>query len=434
MSGKNCLEHDGCGWPEHLSRRTLLQAAGLAGLGWLTPLGRLLAQDAERNSHRPARSVIVLWLAGGPSQLETFDPHPGKEISHGTRAIKTALKGVQLAAGLERTAAILEDVSLIRSVVSKEGDHERASYNMKTGYRPDPTVVHPALGAVITHERPSPTVEIPTHVSILPNQWPARGGYLGASYDAFQVGNPLKPVPDVTAGVSEERQRGRERNLSVVERAFGRGRPENLDAERTLHLATMASARRMMTSDQLKAFDLSELPASERARFGDTPYGHGCLAAVRLVETGVRCVEITLNGWDTHANNHENHARLVGTLDPAFAATISELKRRGLLEHTVVLCGGEFGRTPKLNLLEGRDHWPKGFSVAITGGGIRRGQVVGATDPTGRSEEPDRPVRVQDIHATVLTALGIPADKEVMTPVGRPLALSDGNVIKELLA
>ena len=421
-----------------MKRRSFLSssAAGLAGFSWMTPMADLLAANAEKdkgkkNSH--AKSLILLWLAGGPSQLETFDPHPNSPISYGTRAINTSLKDVQVAAGLEQTAEVMNDISLLRSVTSKEGDHQRAFYNIKTGYRPNPTVVHPSIGAILCHQLPNPKIEIPTHISILPNQKPARGGFLGAQFDAFQVGDPNKPVPDLISHADEQRQKQRNKGLSIVESAFAAGRIKDLDTRKTFHRQTMANARKLMSSDQIKAFDVSEVPEKERLAYGDTPFGRGCLAALRLVEAGVRCVEVTLNGWDTHANNHENHSERLKILDPAFATLIQELKRRDLLDDTIVLCGGEFGRTPKLNIAEGRDHWPKGFSMAIAGGGIPGGRVVGATDPSGEKIDPVNPVRVQDIHATIQHRMGIDYEYELITPVGRPIALSDGRVIEELV-
>lgn len=426
--------NQGCGTADHFSRRTLLKAAGMTGLTWLTPLGQLLALDAEKKKESRAQSVIVLWLQGGPSQLETFDPHPNSPIAYGTKAIKTSLKDAQLAAGLEQTADILSNMSLVRSVVSKEGDHERATFNMKTGYRPNPTILYPSIGAIISHELPNQKIEIPTHISILPGQWPARGGYLGAAYDAFKTGDPAQPLPDLSLRVSDQRQEQRMKSVSVVDQAFMQGRQPDFDAKKTLHQQSMQNAIGMMTSDQVKAFDVSQVPLAERMAYGDTAFGRGCLAAVRLVERGVRCVEVTLNGWDTHTNNHESQGALVKTLDPALAALIADLKRRDLLDHTIVLCGGEFGRTPKLNPLEGRDHWPHGFTVAMAGGGIQAGRVIGATDPKGEKKEPENPVHVEDLHATILHALGINHEKEIITPIGRPIALSDGNVISELLA
>ena len=422
-----------CGTSDHYSRRTLLKAAGLSGLAWLTPVAESLARAAEGSSHDgPAKSVIMLWLAGGPSQLETFDPHAGKKIAGGTEAIDTAMAGVQLAAGLDQLASEMQSISLVRSVVSKEGDHERATYHVKTGFRPDPTVVHPAIGAVICHQLPIAATEIPRHISILSGPWPARGGYLGDKFDAFKTYDPSGGIPDVKPRVSDQRLAHRLDDVSVIDREFSRGRMRQLEERRTLHRATMDKALRMMSSEQLKAFDVSEVAQRERLEFGDTAFGRGCLAALRLIEVGVRCVEITLTGWDTHINNHEAHTSQVAILDPAFSALVRQLRQRGLLDRTVVLCGGEFGRTPRINPAAGRDHWPHGFSVALAGGGIRGGHIVGATDPAG-GKQVQNPVEVADIHATVLHSLGIDFRRELDTPVGRPLKLSEGQVIRELV-
>lgn len=426
----------GCGRAEHFSRRTLLKTFAAGGLSaWLTPVAEILARDEEASPKgKPARSVIILWLAGGPSQLETFDPHPDSRIAFGSKAIRTALPGVSLGEHLPQLAELLPDFSLVRSVVSKEADHERAVYNMKTGYRPSSTVVHPSIGSVICHELSDPGADIPRHISILPDQWPARGGYLGAQFDAFQVSDPQGPIQDVTPLVEAERLDRRMADLEVVERSFLKGRPQNLDAKVTLHQLSMQRALKIMHSDQLAAFDVNRAPASQRAAYGDTPFGRGCLAALRLIEAGVRCVEVTLGGWDTHVNNHKLQAGKIQVLDPALAALVRDLKERGLLDSTVVLCGGEFGRTPQLNAAGGRDHWPYGFSVAMAGGGIRRGHVLGSTDPQGEAKQPEKPVRVEDLHATIQHVLGLDPHKELVTPIGRPLALSEGRVIRELAA
>jgi hypothetical protein len=418
--------------PEEYSgvdRRRFLRVAGLAGLSWLTPVGHLLAAQTERG-REPARSIILLWLAGGPSQLETFDPHPGARCAGGTRAVATAVKGVELAAGFGRLAEVMADVSLVRSMVSKEGDHERGTYLMKSGYRPDATVEHPSIGAICCHELPTGTTEIPRHISILPSQWPARGGFLGGDYDAFQADDPLKRLPDVTPFVAASRDNGRISDLDVVERAFGRGRSQRVAA--TLHMETIRRARALMSSEQLKAFDIAQEPLALRREYGDTPFGRACLAARRLTEVGVRCVEVNLVGWDTHVNNHETHRKNLAILDPAFTALIRDLKQRGQLDRTVVVCAGEFGRTPKINPFEGRDHWPNGFSIALAGGGVRGGRVIGATDPEG-IKDPVEPSNVADLHATVLKAVGLDPAKENVSPVGRPIALSQGKPIDALL-
>lgn len=427
-----------CGNRTHFSRRTLL---GVGGASWLGLVARSLTQAEERKAPRdPARSIIVLWLQGGPSQLETFDPHPGTKIAAGTGAISTAAKGIQLAEGLEQLAAQMNDVSLVRSVVSKEGDHERATYYVKTGFRPDPTLVHPSIGAVLCHEV-SDQLEIPRHISILPGQWPARGGYLGDQYDAFKIGDPRSGIPDMNARVPTARAERRVKDLmSVVEPEFARGRLRKLDSGKTNHRASTQAALRMMSSDQLEAFNVTNAPRSQLSRYGDSEFGRGCLAALRLIEVGVRCVEVTLNGWDSHLDNHTIQADRVRQLDPAFAALIADLRQRDMLRHTVVLCGGEFGRTPYLNPAGGRDHWPHGFSLALAGGGIQGGQVVGETSPeptTDKAKLDDNitsPHAVADVHATVLHTLGIDFQQELLTPIGRPMPISRGKVIEELLA
>ena len=217
----------------------------------------------------------------------------------------------------------------------------------------------------------------------------------------------------------------------MVEGAFARGRGKR--AEATGHAGTIAAARKMMSSEQLKAFNVSLEPAAVRKAYGDTPFGRGCLAARRLIEVGVRCVEVTLSGWDTHVNNHELQRKQVDVLDPAFSTLVRDLRERGLLDRTVVLCGGEFGRTPIVNPTGGRDHWPNGFSVALAGGGIRGGVVIGATDPEGKAD-PATPVTIGDLHATILTAIGIDPAKVNQTPIGRTVKNAEGKPVRALLS
>ena len=419
----------------HIHRRTILSAAGAA---WLTPLAERLARgEDKKQTTSKAKSLIVLWMGGGPSQLETFDPHPDTEIAAGSTARKTSAKGIWLGSGLEQLADQMHDVALLRSVFSQEGDHTRAVYNVKTGFRPAPTVVHPSIGAIVCHQLQD-NVEIPRHISILPTQSPAKGGYLGYQFDAFKVEDPIRPVPDVRRRVSRPRFGKRlDDLLEVIEPEFRRGRLRSL-ARKTSHLKSIAQARRMMDSDQLKAFDIRNAPRSLQSRYGRNPFGRACLAAVQLIQTGVRCVEITLNGWDSHINNHKIHERQMKTLDPAFATLLSDLRERKLLDQTIVLCGGEFGRGPKMNPLGGRDHWPHGFSLAIAGGGVRAGHAIGETaaNPILDKKKPLRdvknPIPVADIHATLLAALGVDGTEKLMTPLGRPMAISDGKIIPGL--
>lgn len=430
-----------CGGAAHLSRRNLLGvAAGLGLANWLTPVAESLSRAAEKQpGSAPAKSLIVLWMQGGPSQLETFDPHPGGAVSGGA-AIETRVKGISIGKGLEQVADVMDQMTILRSVTSKEGDHERATYNVKTGYRPDQTLIHPSIGAVVAHQLKD-NLEIPRHISILPGQWPARGGYLGEVYDAFKIGDPNQPLPDVATTVTKERYQQRLGDLeNIVEKEFARGRLKKLDEAKTLHLKTVQSAYRMMSSDQLKAFNVKEAPAKQRAAYGDSSFGRGCLAALRLVKAGVRCVEVTLDGWDSHVNNEEFCVARNKDLDPAFASLIRDLKAEGLFDSTLVVWAGEFGRTPRINPAGGRDHWPHGFSIAMAGGGVPGGRVIGETsatpsiEPANVTQDVKRPIPIEDVHASVMKLLGIEHDLEVQTPIGRPMRLSEGTPIQELFA
>ena len=417
------------------SRRTMLGAGG--GL-FMASLAKRLAVANERRAGIP-KNVILLWMEGGPSQLETFDPHPGGRVGGEVDAIDTTVKGLQISNLLPRTAEQMHRVSLVRSVTSKEGDHARAVYNMKSGFRPDPTLKHPSIGAIVCHSDDR-GADIPRHVSIMPGAWPARGGYLGAAYDAFKIFDPANPVPNVQGIGDPDRFDRRVDDLyNVVEQEFRRGRLANLEQHRTLQQTATDAARRMMSSEQLGAFDVSGEPASELARFGDTPFGRGCLAASRLVEVGVRCIEVTLGGWDSHVSNHAWQSDACETLDPALAALLARLAERDLLDSTLVVCGGEFGRTPTINRAEGRDHWPHGFSTLLAGCGVRRGAVHGATapDPNPDRKQPWKelqdPVTIADIHATILKTLGVDYEHELDTPVGRPMKRSEGTPIEAIL-
>jgi hypothetical protein len=432
----------GCTSLKQLERRRFIaRTAGLAAgaLGGWTAVAEQLAISSSAkhrvNESRP-KNLIFLWLQGGPSQLETFDPHPGKKIGGSIQGVETSIKGVQISDLLPQTAEVMHLATLVRSMTSKEGDHERATYTMKTGWRPDPTLIHPAIGSVLCHQTEG-NIEIPRHISILASQWPARGGYMGPHLDAFQIGDPNAPIANLKSPVEAARRDRRLSNLqSIAEAEFRRGRLKNLDAERTQQITATQRALKMMDSAQIEAFEISKEPDSVVKQFGDSSFGRGCLAAVRLVQQGVTCVEVELNGWDTHANNHGFHQSQCKILDAGLYGLVTELERRDMLRDTIVVCGGEFGRTPTINIAEGRDHWPTGFSTAIFGGPFRRGFVHGETSPeeptTG--EDPLKritdPVTIEDLHATILDSFGIDFSQELQTPVGRPLALSQGTVQK----
>ena len=432
----------GCSSLKHMERRRFLgRGAGLVAgsIGGWTAIAEQLAMSSSSKNRvddtRP-KNLIFLWLQGGPSQLETFDPHPGKKIGGSIKGVDASLKGLQISDLLPQTAEVMHLATLVRSMTSKEGDHERATYTMKTGWRPDPTLIHPSIGSVLCHQTEG-NIEIPRHISILASQWPARGGYMGPQLDAFQVGDPNAPIANLRSPVDATRRDRRMANLqSIAEAEFRKGRLKNLDAERTQQITATQRALKMMDSNQIEAFEIDKEPNSVVKLFGDSSFGRGCLAAVRLVQQGVTCVEVELNGWDTHANNHGFHQSQCKILDAALHGLITELERREMLRDTIVVCGGEFGRTPTINIAEGRDHWPTGFSTAIFGGPFRRGFVHGETSPeeTVTGEDPLKritdPVSIEDLHATILNSFGIDFSQELQTPVGRPLALSQGTVQK----
>ncbi len=408
----------------------------------MSSLARKLALADATGVTDPAKpkSVILLWLEGGPSQLETFDPHPGGKFGGEVKAIDTSMRGVKIADLLPQTAEQMHLTSLVRSVTSKEGDHERAVYNVKTGYRPDPTLTHPSIGAVLCHADEG-GADIPRHISIVPGNSPGRGGYLGAAYDAFKINDPAGPVPDIRRPISEARYDRRVDDLyNVVENEFRRGRLANMEQARTLHRTATDSAIRMMSSDQLDAFDVSKESKQELESFGDSAFGRGCLAASRLIEVGARCVEVTLGGWDSHITNHSLQSSACEKLDPALASLLKRLEQRDLLDSTLVVCGGEFGRTPTINPGGGRDHWPHGFSTLLAGCGIRRGGLHGETAANPKLDR-DKPladlsdaITVADIHATVLSVLGVDYEEELQTPIGRPIKRSEGQPITSIMA
>jgi hypothetical protein len=423
---------------QSLAGGCLLQA------GLLTQVAESIARAQEtsskaRSAGKRPKAMILLWMQGGPSQLETFDPHPGSIIGGEVKAISTSLPELSIADNLPQTAELMHHATLVRSMVSKEGDHERATYNMKTGWRPDPTLFHPSIGAVLCHQTQS-NIEIPRHISILAGEWSSRGGFLGSTYDAFRLGDPKDPLPNLKSYVANDVLKQRIEDLEQIESLFRRGRMKDLDRNKTLQSISTERATVMMASEQIQAFEIERESQTVQQSFGDTPFGRGCLAAVRLVEQGVTCVEIELSGWDTHVENHTLQSGRCKILDAALHGLVQLLIERDLLDSTVVMCGGEFGRTPKINIADGRDHWPTGFSTVLFGGPFRQGYVHGETtsELIEEGKEPLQgvkdPVRVEDLHATLLHGFGINFAEEIQTPIGRPLARSQGSIIEALLA
>ncbi len=415
-----------------LGRRGFLRgvgfgAAGLASLSF-TDLMAVHAEELRKNQ----MACILLWMNGGPSQLETFDPKPGTDHGGETKAVDTAVSGIQIAEGWSQLAKVMGEVAIIRSMTNKEGNHQRAAYQLHTGYSPSGTVKHPSFGSVVAAELGDPNFDLPHIVSIGGSGLNHGAGILGAGYEPFQVNDPLKPPANVVSAVPSDRFGRRMGLLNRLERVgfAARGGADRVKEHATLYRQTSS----MILSPRMKAFDLEGEDSTLRDAYGRTAFGQGCLLARRLVETGVTFVEVRMGGWDTHQKNHEAVGKLAGIVDPGFATLVSDLKRRGMLDKTLVVWMGEFGRTPKINPNAGRDHFPRVFNVALAGGGIRGGQVVGASSPDG-SEVKDHPVAVNDLLRSFCQSLKIDPAKENLSPQGRPLKIVDGGkVISELFA
>lgn len=410
------------GW---LARRDFLRAipaASLAyGLGGLNRWTGMMAAGAAEMRRR-GKACILLWMQGGPSQFETWSPKPNHENGGGTKAIATAVPGIELSENLPRLAEMMRELCVIRSVSSKEGSHPRATFLLHTGYLPVPTVKHPTLGALVAKELGDPNDDLPGFVRVGRGRGSDGGGLLGVEYDPFLMTDPAR-LPDNTALMTtESRYERRLRLLGKMDDQFAeRGARKEVADHRKLY----DKAARLVTSPRMEAFDLNREPAAVRDAYGRGEFGNSCLLARRLIEAGVPCVEVGLGNWDTHEGNFDRSRQLCGQMDGPAAQLIADLKQRGMLDSTLVIWMGEFGRTPRVNPRGGRDHFPRAFSVALAGGGVRGGQVIGSTDPSG-SEVDNRPVGVADLFRTFCHSLGMPADKENMSGIGRPIRVVDG--------
>lgn len=411
-----------------VSRRRFLHtvSAGAALAGTLS-FRDLMSLQAEE-LRRQGRSMILLWMAGGPSQLETFDPKPNHENGGETTAIPTSVPGIQIASGWEQTAKVMDDIALIRSMTNKEGNHQRATYQMHTGYVPSGSVKHPSFAACVAKEIGDPEAELPSVVSIGPT---IGAGFLGVDYEPFVVNTPGSMPQNVAANVQDRRLTRRLGLMNRLEEDFAdRGGRTVVENHRQLY----GKASKLVLSPQTKTFDFADEPKSLQEQYGDSQFGRGCLLARRLVEQGVTFVEVRSGGWDTHQDVFEQTGRLSSQVDPAMATLITDLKQRGMLEKTVVVWMGEFGRTPRVNPRGGRDHYPRVFSVAMAGGGVRGGQVIGSSTADGTAVE-DRPVAVGDLFASICQSLQVDPQAENISPLGRPMRIVDeGEVIDELFA
>ena len=320
----------------------------------------------------------------------------------------------------------MDDVALIRSMTNKEGNHPRATYQMHTGYAPAGSVKHPSFAANVAHQIGDQTLDLPSVVSVGPTQG---AGFLGVQYEPFVVQNPGQMPQNVASPVPDSRIKRRLGLFGELENEFAqRGARQAVENQRQLY----EKAAGLVMSDQTKAFDFSDEPTELQAAYGNNQFGRGCLLARRLVETGVSFVEVRSNGWDTHTEHFDRIEALSADVDPALAMLITDLKQRGMLERTVVVWMGEFGRTPKVSARGGRDHYPRAFNVALAGGGIRGGQVIGATSNDGTAIQ-DRPVTVPDLFSSFCRCLDIDPAHENISPLGRPLKIVDGGEVVEEL-
>jgi hypothetical protein len=426
-------------------RRDFLQlgTAGLLGLS-LADLLRLEARGAPaRAARHKASGVILVWLAGGPATIDMWDlkPEAPEGVRGEFRPIATRAPGVHISEHLPQLAKVMDQCTLVRSVHHNLPEHGIGTAYLMTGNRPSPTLEYPSLGSLAARVLPAPP-GLPSYVTFRAAR--AGGvadgaGYLGAAYNPFAVeGNPDRDqlrVPGVSLpdSFSAEDLANRTRLRQTFDARFKAldqaEVPASLDQfhQRALDILRSDKTR--------KAFDLTQEPPALRDRYGRNPFGQSALAARRLIEAGVRFVTLGSGGWDTHGNNFGSlRGQLLPQLDQTLAALVADLEGRGLLDHTLVYCAGEFGRTPKVNAAAGRDHWARAMAVLLAGGGLRRGYVHGSTDAQGMAPASE-PCSPDDVSATLFQVLGIAPQYEVKTTSGRPIALfREGKVLSGLLS
>ena len=400
---------------------------GLAPLGsWAAPVGKgapVSAVPVSPGRKPTARNVIYLYMAGGMTHLDTFDPKPaaGEKIAGPVKAINTAADGVQISEYFPILAQQMDKVAIVRGLSTTQGAHEQGNYFMHSSYTMRGTIQHPGIGAWLLRMEGKTNRTLPGSVCIGGGSVGGGAGFLESKYAPLYVGSPTSGVPNSRSlgGAHEFEDR------LLLANKFDQAFHERYDQKMVRAYSDMYDdAVRLMKSEDLKAFDLSGEAAAVRAEYGENGFGQGCLLARRLVENDVRHVEVTLGGWDTHANNFQAVERLAGTLDKALGALLKDLERRGMLDETMVVLCTEFGRTPTINDGDGRDHYPKAFSGLIAGGGVKGGSVHGATNENG-TEVVEGKVAVPDFNATIAYGLGLPLDQTVYSPSKRPFTIAD---------
>jgi len=407
-------------------------AATFANLGLAWPPAFAEASAGRQDAKGKAKAVILLWMQGAPSQLDTFDPKPGTDTGGPFKAIDTAVPGIRICEHLPRLAKQMKKFSIIRTLNSRDPNHDTAAYLLHTGYRRSETVDHPHFGSIVTNELGMPAEGLPGCVTIGGDDG-IGSGYLPQDRTPFIVEKMENPLEDLklAAGVTKYRLDDREALLNAQNQRFAK---EHDERKVEAHLKAYERALALIRSPHVKAFDVSHEPEAVRKLYGSSNFGKACLMARRLVQAGTRFVEVRLADWDTHADNFNRTQKLMGDLDPGFAGLLEDLDRTGMLSETLVLWMGEFGRTPRVNAANGRDHFTRAWSVAMAGAGLQGGRVVGATNKEG-TEVAERPVPVVDYYATLYECLGIDTKKQFTTSTGRPVKILDeGSPVKELLS
>jgi hypothetical protein len=415
-----------------LARRAFLGQAARAAFG-ITLLDGLAGRPATAAPAAGGTNVIYLMMRGAMSHIDTFDPKPGREEQGETKAIATKLPGVMFGEHLPLLAGLADRLAVIRSLTTETGAHEQGTYLMRTSYAQLNSIRHPAFGSWALHVLGKRSRDLPGYVLVGNGNEHPGCGFLDPAVTPVPLADPERGLENI-ARPAYLSQANFERRLSLAERIDGDFKRHYAGRQIEAYDQMYADAVRLMGSGDLAAFDISKEDAATRERYGRSRLGQGCLLARRLVESGVRCVEVEMGGWDMHRDLWEELPEKVGELDTAMAALIEDLAARGLLGSTLVVLATEFGRTPKVNENAGRDHHPAVFSCVLAGAGVKPGVVHGASDAAGRLPDRDA-VSVADFNATIAAACGMPWEKEFVAPNGRPFKIgNDGTPVAAVLA
>ena len=403
-------------------------AGSSAALGAALTMGNSIRAHAD-TMRKNRKSAIMLWMGGGPPTIDIWDLKPGAATGGPFKPIATS-GDMQISEHMPMTAKQMHNLSVIRSMSTREADHGRGRYYMHTGFVPNPNIEHPSYGSVLAHELISqrPGLEIPPFVSI--GGASAGPGFLGMAWAPFSVTSNGR-IRNLDMRVDDSRLMQRMAALQTIENGFIR---KTRDLPAREHAKVLKKTQDLMTSQQMKAFRVDEEPAAMKERYGENGFGQGCLLARRLVEAGVPFIEVDLGGWDLHQNVHQTLADTkLPQLDRAMSALTEDLEQRELIDDTCIMWMGEFGRTPRINQNSGRDHWARSWSVVVGGGGVKGGLGIGATTEDGMRVD-TTPYTSEDVMATVCRGLGISTETTFTSKNGRPMKIANGGkVISELV-